>query len=108
MGTIISSRCDRRVLWRSSFERAGLRPSVPDMHDPPRSYSTIPCKENWRYLPRGLRNPQVRAAEAIRNAADLYHPQFTQDYDQVLAQAPHAIAGEFPRETGSPWTRCWR
>ena len=21
-----------------------------------------------------------------------YHPQFTQDYDQVLAQAPHALA----------------
>src|SRR3954463_1646253 len=37
-----------------------------------------------------------------------YLPQFTQDYDQVLAQAPHAIAGEFPRETGSLLTLCWR
>jgi hypothetical protein len=37
-----------------------------------------------------------------------YLPQFTQDYDQVLAQAPHALAGEFPRETGSLLTLCWR
>src|SRR6516162_1255888 len=36
MGTTISSGCHRRVLWRSSFERAGFRPSVLRWNAPPK------------------------------------------------------------------------